>query len=697
MNKLKLVIAIFLPIVAILLCGVFGLVFYWTTWKVYEPLNEIRTIKNSKDKQIIRLKDPFGIVVSADEIIYVTDGDTGTIRSIDEEGNTKVFVENLDTPSGIAISKDGNLVVADSGDHTIKKIDIKSKTVSVIAGVKGKAGFADGKSDDALFNAPVGIAIGKDGTIFVADTYNDRIRSIDNQGQVKTIAGGNSPDYIDSTDGLAARFDTPSGIAVLNDGSLIVADTGNNVLRKIDVNRVVTTFAKEAQTGEQTPNQFYEPIGIVVVDETTFYVADTGSAAIKVCKTGPTEVCSSFSGSEGRGLSDGSLLKAKFNRPSNIAIADDGKLFITDTGNGLIRAVVGKRREIGSVLTMDEIIALRPKPEEFRSAAPPRWPYDPPERPREIAATFGEIRGEMQSPDGEAYFHNGLDIPGPMGEEVRAVRTEKSLLIFPVSLFATKRENIRLPTMGYVHINVGRDSQNKTLNESKFVFRYDKEKKLSGIRIRRGTKFNAGESLGTLNNMYHVHLIAGTTGAEMNALSALELPGIKDTVAPTIQENGVTFFDKDWKEITQKTKSEKNSAPLILQSTLVRIVVKAYDQMDGNAARRKLGAYKLGYQILREDGSTVNDYSEPMMTISFERLPDFSMSNLVYAKGSRAEATGETTLAYIATNKVEAGEAKESFWDTSQLDKGNYIVRVFVEDFFGNRTTRDVKVQLVNH
>lgn len=696
MNKLKLVIAVFLPIAAILLCGVFGLVFYWNKWKVYEPLNEIRTVRNSKDKQTIRLKDPFGIVVSADEIIYVTDGDTGTIWSIDAEGNAKVFVENLETPSGVAISKDGNLVVADSGDHTIKKVDVKSKTVSVIAGIKGKSGLADGKASETLFNAPVGITIGKDGTIFVADTYNDRIRSIDNQGHVKTIAGGDSPDYIDSADGLTARFDTPSGIAVLNDNSLIVADTGNNVLRKIDVNGVITTFAKDTQTNEQTPTQFYEPIGIVVADESTFYVTDTGNAAIKVCKTQPTEVCSVYSGNEGRGLGDGSLSKAKFNRPSNIAISSDGKLFITDTGNGLLRAVVGKRREFGSVLTTDEIIGLRPKPEEFRTAAPARWPYQPPERTREIAATFGEIRGEMQSPDGQAYFHNGLDIPGLMGEEVRAVRTEKSLLIFPVNLFATKRENMRLPTMGYVHINVGRDMKNKILNESKFLFRYDKEKKLSGIRIRRGTKFNAGESLGTLNNMYHVHLIAGTTGAEMNALAALELPGIKDTVAPTIQENGVTFFDKNWNEITQQTKSEKKAALRISQSTLIRIVVKAYDQMDGNAARRKLGAYKLGYQILREDGSHIDNYNEPIMTISFERLPDFSMSNLVYAKGSRAEATGETTLAYIVTNKVEAGEAKESFWDTSQLDKGNYIVRVFVEDFFGNRTTRDVKVHLVN-
>jgi hypothetical protein len=277
-----------------------------------------------------------------------------------------------------------------------------------------------------------------------------------------------------------------------------------------------------------------------------------------------------------------------------------------------------------------------------------------------------------------------------MGEETRSIRTEKSLLPLPVGLFGTRREYFRLPTMGYVHINVGRDLKDKILDKEKFQLRYDKDKKLSGVRIRRGTKFNAGVPLGTLNNMYHVHLIAGPTGGEMNALAALELPGIKDTVAPTIEKDGVKFFDKDWNEFTQK---EKNSALRIPQPALVRIVVEAFDQMDGNAARRKLGAYKLGYQILKADGSVVEGFAEPMMTISFERLPNETVSNLVYAKGSRADATGETTFAYVVTNSIKDGEAKESFWDASKLYEGDYIVRVFVEDFFGNRTTKDVKVK----
>jgi len=681
-KKLLLLLGVFLAFFIFIIALIIGAYFIINRFRVYEPLNEIRTIKATDGKESVRFKDPFGIAVSADGIIYVSDGDTGKIHAIDVEGKAKILTESFDTPSAIAIDTDGSLIVADTGEHTIKRVDVEKGTVTVVAGVKDKSGFADGNAKEALFNAPIGVAVGKDGMIFVADTYNDRIRSIDKNGQVKTIAGGDSPDYIDDGDGTKARFDTPCGIAVLPDGALLIADTGNNVIRRIEKNGATQTFAKDWSTGANDPNQygFYEPTAILVENEKTFYVADSGSAAIRVCKTEPSVVCTTFAGSESRGLKDGELTKSKFSRPVNLAIAGDGTIVITDSGNGLIRTAVGKQRERGENLPADEIASLRTKPEDFRKTAPPRWPYNPPERAREIAATFGEIRGEMQHADGEARFHNGLDIPGPMGETVRSVRTEKSLLPLPVGLFKTKREYLRLPTMGYVHINVGRDLEDKNFDKERFQYRYDKEGKLAGARVRRGTKFNAGDGLGTLNNMYHVHLIAGRSGEEMNALAALELPGIKDNVAPVIEKDGVKIFDKNWNEMKDGVSGE------------VRIVVETFDQMDGNASRRKLGVYRLGYQILNADGTLLED---KQTTISFERLPEEEWAaRFIYAKGSRADATGETTFAYIVTNSVKDGEVKEGFWNSANLNEGDFIVRVFVEDFFGNRTTKDVKVKL---
>ncbi len=672
---------VFLIVLAAIILGSYFLI---NRYRVYEPLSEIRTIKATDGKESIRFTDPFGVAVSSKGVIYVSDGDTGKIWAIDEEGKAKVITESFDTPSAIALDLNENLIVADSGEHTIKRVEVEKGTVTIVAGAKGKSGFADGNASESLFNAPIGVAINKDGTIFVADTYNDRIRSIEKDGKVKTIAGGDSPDYIDDADGTKARFDTPCGIAVLNDGSLLVADTGNNVIRKVEPGGATHTFVKDwvFQPNEPNPFGFYEPTGITVQDEKMFYVADSSNSSIRICKTEPSLVCSAFAGSETRGLKDGELTKSKFSRPMNVAISNNGAIIIADSGNGLVRSVVGKRRERGVILSEDEVAGLRTKPEDFRKSAPPRWPYNPPERTREIAATFGEIRGEMQHADGEARFHNGLDIPGPMGEIVRSVRTEKSLLPIPVALFGTKREYIRLPTIGYVHVKIGRDIEDKNFDKERFQYRYDKEGKLAGVRVRRGTKFNAGDALGTLNNMYHVHLIAGRSGEEMNALAALELPGIKDSIAPIIEKDGIKFFDKSWNEIKGNVSGD------------VRIVVESFDQMDGNASRRRLGVYRLGYQILKADGTLIEDKHR---TISFERLPEEEWATrFIYAKGSRADATGETTFAYIVTNSIKDGDVKEGFWNTTNLSEGGYTVRIFVEDFFRNTTTKDVKVKVKN-
>src|SRR5437868_5012989 len=122
--------------------------------------------------------EPFGITVKGSDV-YVSDGESGKIWRIAGDGNPGVFVAGLDTPSGIAFDSAGGLIVADSGTNTIDRIDASGQ-VTVIAGIKGKSGFADGEAMSAQFNRPIGVAVGSDGKIFVADTYNDRIRVIEN-------------------------------------------------------------------------------------------------------------------------------------------------------------------------------------------------------------------------------------------------------------------------------------------------------------------------------------------------------------------------------------------------------------------------------------------------------------------------------------------------------------------------------------
>jgi len=667
--------------------------------------NAVRTLAGAtSDVNSARFGDPFGIAVAVGGTIYVSDGETGRIYQLAQDGTAKVAAENLNTPSAIAIAPDGTLVIADTGSHTIKRLETKDGRIHVVAGVENRAGFADGNGAEALFNGPVGLAVGKDGTIYVADTYNDRIRAIDAEGKVRTIAGGSEPGYADAASGAQSRFDTPCGIAVDLDGTLVVADTGNHRLRRIQPDGAVATIAgtgaQDSFDASLLSASFNEPTGVAIDDEGTIYVAEAGGSGVRVCRFSLWPRVSTLVGRKNAGLLDGTLDDARLNRPSGLAFSTDGTLLVADTGNKLVRAILREGSARGVELSREAIEAQRPKASEFRTQAPPRWPYEPPDRPREIAATFGEIRGEIREGE-DAHFHNGLDVPGAYGETARVVRSEKILRPLAVEGVGGIRERIRFPTLGYIHLRVGRDKDNRAFADERFILRRDVDGKVKGVRVRRGTRFNAGDAIGTLNNQNHVHLIAGPTGSEFNALAALELPGVRDTVAPVIEKDGVRLFDSNGKEFvaTSATKEEKRrqetGKPLTVRGD-VRIVVRAYDQMDGNAARRRLGLYQLGYQVLNADGIPTQGFSEPLWTISFESLPDDSRAvPLAYGEGSKAGATGETIFAYVVTNVVRDRSATENFWHTSMLREGDYILRVFAADFFGNKTTRDVAVRVV--
>lgn len=668
------------------------------------PLVVIRTLAGAPagDSQTQTFGNPFGVAVAADGTVFVTDGEKNNLTQIATDGATRVVAENLNTPSAVALAPDGTLVIADTGSHTIKRFEPQSGVVKVIAGVENRAGFADGAGAGALFDGPIGVGVGADGTVYVADTYNDRIRAIDNQGTVRTLAGGGEPGHLDAADGAQARFHTPCGIAVAPDGSLVVADTGNHRLRRVELNGTVTTITGTSEPGKLdgvlSTALFDRPTGLAIDSDGTIYVADAGASAIRAVTFKFVPHVTTLAGATLTGFNDGPLAESRVNHPSGVAIAQDGTLLLADTGNRVVRVVTGEGRERGVVITKEAAQAFRPAAADFRTLGAPRWPYEPPERTREIAATFGEIRGEIAE-DEDAWFHNGLDIPGAYGETVRLVRDERMMNPLGVEGIGGARERIRFPSMGYIHLRLGRDRDDRFFSDERFRGVRNGDNKLTGVRVRRGAKFKAGEALGTLNNQNHVHLIAGPLGSEFNALAALDLPGVKDTVAPTIEKDGVVLLNRNGEKLGAASSSGENgkgrgeSGTPVKVGGDVRIVVRAYDQMDGNAARRRLGLYRLGYQILNADGSPAPGFNEGQPTISFESLPDDALTaRFAYARGSQSGYTGQTIFAYIVTNRVRDREAIEDYWHASALAPGRYIVRVFAEDFFGNRSTRDVPV-----
>lgn len=674
----------------------------WWWLRPPRPLVAVVTLAalSGTERPVKTHQEPFGLAADDDGNLFISESISGRIYRFAAESyetgatpQLELIAENLATPSAIALDADGNLVVANTGAHTIVRVDVTSKRVMVIAGAPGVSGAADGAGNAARFNAPVGLAVAADGAIFVADTYNDCIRRIAPDGQVRTLAGASEPGFADGT-GAAARFDTPCGLAIAADGSLLVADTGNHRIRRVTMDGVVTTVAG---TGEPTRHDgaplaaaFNEPMAIAVRDRESFYVADAANPGVRLCELGAQPSVKTLASDFAPGLLDDQLGKARFNRPTGLARLPDGALAFADSENGLVRALVSAQAGVGFRADPQTVIL---QAEALRALLEPRWPFDPPATRREIAGTFGEVRGE-RLPEHDAWFHNGLDVPGAYGETVRAVLAEPVTRPLAVESVGNPRERVRLPLFGYIHLRVGRDQNDKlfdTFADGAITFRRDEQGQITGLRLRRGTLIKAGQALGTLNRLNHVHLIAGPPAFEFNALAGLRLPNLTDTVSPTIE--AVTLTDERGATIFAADKSKPKVERIAVRGKL-RIIVRAYDQADGNASYRRLGAYRLGYQLLDARGAPLPARG-PNYNLVFDRLPaDWRTVALAYAEGSQSGYEGRTIFDYLVTNVVRGGEAREDFCDVTQLAPGDYTLRVLVEDYFGNQARRDVPVKV---
>jgi len=176
------------------------------------------------------------------------------------------------------------LYVADNGNNVIRKISFKGN-VTTLAG-SGARGSLDGTGTAATFNQPEALCVDLGGNVYVADAGNNKIRKITPQGVVSTLAGNGTAGLMDGkfTD---SEFNQPAGIAIDKNGNLFVGDTGNNVIRKIVPNSgLVITYAGTGQVGSNnsslTASTFSSPQGLVVDPYGRIFVVDTGNDLIRL-------------------------------------------------------------------------------------------------------------------------------------------------------------------------------------------------------------------------------------------------------------------------------------------------------------------------------------------------------------------------------------------------------------------------------
>ncbi|HEY5380897.1 MAG TPA: Ig-like domain repeat protein [Acidobacteriaceae bacterium] len=246
-------------------------------------------------------------------------------------------------PSGVAYDAAGNLFVADADRNQILEITLAG-LLKVVAGT-GVQGFAGdgGLATAAELNAPQGVAIGADGTVYIADTGNQRIRAVQG-GQITTIAGGAAGFFGDGGLASAAEFNQPVAVALDSAGALLICDRGNQRVRRVS-DGVVTTVAGDGvegfagDDGPATAAELNEPSGVAVGLDGRIFIADTANQRIRVVTADGKIATFAGTGAAGFGGNGGPATQALLNRPRGLAIDVGGDLLVADQNNQRLRRV----------------------------------------------------------------------------------------------------------------------------------------------------------------------------------------------------------------------------------------------------------------------------------------------------------------------------------------------------------------------
>ncbi|OJW12639.1 MAG: hypothetical protein BGO48_05365 [Mucilaginibacter sp. 44-25] len=288
---------------------------------------------------------PLGTVVDAAGNLYVSDSYNCSIRKITPDGTVTTIAgsgnigsangtgtgASFYAPAGLAIDAAGNLYVADMGNNLIRKVT-PGGVVTTFAG-SGNAGYTDATGMDASFSAPSALAMGSDGSLYVADSGTGLIRKITPGAVVTTLAGNHTQGYINAL-GTSASFNSPSGMAIDATGNIYVAEPQNRAIRKIGTDNTVTTFAGGPDSTVAAP--IGVPQAIAIDAANNMFITDGNGRVLEISKD---HVLSVVAGSNAIGTTDGVGISALFSSPAGIAVGTNGIIYVADMNNNRIRKI----------------------------------------------------------------------------------------------------------------------------------------------------------------------------------------------------------------------------------------------------------------------------------------------------------------------------------------------------------------------
>jgi sugar lactone lactonase YvrE len=246
-------------------------------------------------------------------------------------------------PKSVAVDAAGNIYFADTRKQVICRMDLSGR-VRIVAGKFGVSGSTDGTGSQARFTNPRGIAMDVDGNIIVADTGNNLIRRITPNGRVTTIAGlAGTVGSRDGT-GIYARFDFPVSVAVDASDNIYVADLYNSTIRQVTPHGTAITIAGQAGVhgsvdGRGNAALFNFPMSIALDNSGNIYVADMLNNAIRKITPNGTVITWAGRLSYTPGNADGPTGIARFCHPCGVAVDNAGNVYVADSGNNTIRRI----------------------------------------------------------------------------------------------------------------------------------------------------------------------------------------------------------------------------------------------------------------------------------------------------------------------------------------------------------------------
>jgi len=273
-------------------------------------------------------------------------GDSDYLGDAPPYGDGGPAIDAVISPTDVELAPDGSLYIADSNSGRIRRVDLDG-VITNVAGTYPGGDYGDGgPATDARLDRPHGIAFGPDGSLYIADTYNNRIRRVGPDGMISTVAGTGDLFYRgDGGPATQATLNFPRDVAVAPDGSLYIADDYNNRIRRVGTDGIISTVAGggDARYGDDggpaIGAYLVGPGGVAVAPDGSLYIAETFGHRIR--RVRPDGIITTVAGTSYRGYfgDGGPAIEAGLNHPHGVAVGPDGSLYIADTLNQRIRRV----------------------------------------------------------------------------------------------------------------------------------------------------------------------------------------------------------------------------------------------------------------------------------------------------------------------------------------------------------------------